>query len=64
MMAGPRRPLSFLALKRLGDKCMADARQAVADAVRLAHDVVEMRAETKRIHGRFHGLTSEVTLPK
>lgn len=58
----PKSPQSLRALKRLGDKRMADAHQAVADSQRLAHSMAEMRAETKRLHDRFHGPTSELTI--
>ena len=54
MINNRSRPLSLRQLKRLGNKQMADAQQAVANAKRLAHDVVEVCAETQRLHNRFH----------
>lgn len=58
----PGSPLSLPELKRRGDTHMADAHQAVEEARRLARETVEVRAESERLHDRFHGPRSEVTL--
>ena len=57
----PRSPLSLQELKKLGNRHMAEAHQAVADARRVALEAAEMRAETKRLHNRFHGPEDQIS---
>ena len=54
-----RVPASFKDLKLRGDLQMADARQAVADAHRISSEVAQLRAETARLHARFHARAKE-----
>jgi hypothetical protein len=54
-----RTPLSLQELKQLGDKQIAEAHRVVTDSRRIAHEVTELHAETKRLHDRFHGSASE-----
>ena len=47
-------PVPLKILKRLGDKRMADAHQAIADSQRIAAETAAIRAETQSLHNRFH----------
>jgi hypothetical protein len=51
----PTPPLTLPELIERGDKAIAAAHEAIAAARRLALETVEVRAETKRLHDRFHG---------
>ena len=50
----PRFAQSLPKLKQRGDKMMADAHQAVADAQRLAMETAELLVESACIHNRLH----------
>ena len=47
-------PVSLKILRRLGNKRMADAHQAIADSQRIAAETAAIRAETRSLHNRFH----------
>ncbi len=58
-MAGRFNPIetkSLNKLKRLADRRMAEAHEAVANARRLADQTDAIRAETRRLHVEMHSV--------